>query len=228
MVYQPHRTLPPVNTLKRILDTGVLGDIFMIKRATSTYMRRNDWQALRAYGGGMLNNYGAHYIDQMRYLTGEKLTEVACRCHKIASLGDADDVVKIILKTESGITVDVDINEATAYEITPWMVMGQYGTVICYQERDADPYQFHVKYVDPGDLVPLTLETGLAAPNRRYSNEGKIPWKEEVYEVKQEDAIEFYQKCYEYFALNQEAFVPFEQTVDLMEIIDRCHKLAQF
>ena len=75
MVYQPHRALQPTLSLKRILDSGVIGPVYMIKHARTSFTRRNDWQALRRHGGGMLNNYGAHIIDLCLHVAGSPQKE---------------------------------------------------------------------------------------------------------------------------------------------------------
>lgn len=223
MVYQPHRATAVANTLKKILEDGKIGPVYMVKRANSGYSRRNDWQSLKQYGGGMLNNYGAHFIDQLRYIIGEDLSIVTCMCDCVATLGDADDVVKILMKSESGITMDLDINQATAYPVTGWTVFGKYGTIFA-QEEGAN--EFKVKYIIPEECPPIELQNSLAAAGRKYSQDPPLPWHEEIIPVEADNAIDFYNKCYEYFALDMEAFVPFEQTVKLMTLIDECHSIA--
>lgn len=223
MVYQPHRAFAVVNTLKKIIAENKIGQIFMIKRANSGYTRRNDWQALKQYGGGMLNNYGAHFIDQLRYIVEEDLSVVSCMCDCVATLGDADDVVKLVMKSKSGIMLDLDINQATAYPVTGWTVFGKYGTIL--SEMDGTN-EFKVKYIIPEECPPIEMQEGLAAAGRKYSQDPPLPWHEEIVQVEEENAIDFYEKCYEYFALDKEAFVPFEQTVKLMSLIDECHNIA--
>jgi len=88
----------------------------MIKYARSSYIRRNDWQTQKRYGGGMLNNYGAHAIDQLLYITGSKAADISCRLRRIATLGDADDVVKAVIETDNGIILDIDINMAIMHK----------------------------------------------------------------------------------------------------------------
>ena len=46
---------------------------------------------------------------------------------------------------------------------------------------------------------------------------------EEVIDLDSSYAITFYEKVYEYFGLDQEPFVPVEQTLYVMELISRCH-----
>ena len=78
MTYQPHRLNGEARAVRAILDSGKLGPLYLIERHLSNYARRNDWQAFRKNGGGMLLNYGSHYIDQLLYLTGSRVGHVRC------------------------------------------------------------------------------------------------------------------------------------------------------
>ena len=55
-VYQHHRLTPETQTVKEIIDSGVLGPIYLIRKTRCRYVRRSDWQSLRKHGRGMLNN----------------------------------------------------------------------------------------------------------------------------------------------------------------------------
>ena len=226
MVYQPHRAVAETIALRRIVESGKLGEIYMIKRAVSSYERRNDWQTLKKFGGGMLNNYGAHYIDQMVYVTGDAVKSHFCRCHRVATLGDAEDVVKIVLGMERGITVDIDINCAAAYPITPWMIFGKYGTAV-YEGDGWEHGEFKLRYFDPAQVETRTVDESLAAAGRAYSNDVPLPWVEERVAVNMEEKIDFYAKCYEYFAEDKAPFVPLSQTMALMRLIDQMHAEQQ-
>ena len=222
MIYQPHRVFAEPNLLKEIISSGKLGKIYMIKRAASGYSRRNDWQAFRKYGGGMLNNYGAHYIDQLLYITGEKVSRLHCVAYKIASAGDADDVVKILLETENHVLLDLDINMATALPVTPWMLFGQFGTVAYEKGSDGKDY-FKLRYYDPKGVEAAVASEALAAVNRSYNNDVPLPWVEERIAITDEYKIDFYQQCYAFFAEGKKPFVPVDETLYVMELIDRCH-----
>ena len=130
-LYQPHRLTPETQTAREIIQSGRLGPIYALHRGVYRYVRRNDWQSLRKNGGGMLNNYGAHYLDQLIYLSDDSaITDVDCKRWAIATRGDADDVVKAWVKKESGQLLDVQINQASAYTMPLWHICGKYGTVI--------------------------------------------------------------------------------------------------
>ena len=225
MVFQPCRANAATNLLADIIKQGKIGDVFMVKRARIGYSRRNDWQARREFGGGMLINYGAHHFDEMRYLLGEKLELKLCLTHTVATLGDAEDVVKAVFKTKSGITVDVDINQACGTQLVPWQVFGKYGA-ISSGEVDGKPC-FTVRYLDPEELPEISLQEGFAAQGRRYSPDSALPWRVESVEIPEGDAFDYYAKCYDYFALDKEPFLPFEQTVELLATIDECRAAAE-
>ena len=70
MVYQPRRLDKDALTADKIIKSGVLGKIHLIRRNIRNYNRRNDWQSQSRFAGGMLNNYGVHYIDQLCSVTG--------------------------------------------------------------------------------------------------------------------------------------------------------------
>ncbi|WP_127579870.1 Gfo/Idh/MocA family protein [Paenibacillus koleovorans] len=222
MVYQPHRTTAAYQAAKSIIDGGLLGPIYMLKKSISRYTRRNDWQAFTKFGGGMLNNYGAHAIDELISLAGPNVKRIDAHLRKIASLGDADDVVKAVLETESGVVLDIDINMAIAAHLPEWVILGERGTAII--EGVDDQQVFKLKYYLPEELKELAVHDGLAAPGREYRNFDEIPWRQEVVRLADFKPIPFYEKCYEHYALNEPPFIPIEQTREVMRVTAECRK----
>ncbi|MFI4910180.1 MAG: Gfo/Idh/MocA family protein [Sedimentisphaeraceae bacterium JB056] len=218
MAYQPHRGFSDMVGLQHIISSGVLGDIYMIKRACSEFRRRNDWQAFLSNGGGMLNNYGAHYIDQLLYLAGSNIVSTQCITKNIACLGDADDVVKVVFETSDGIILDIDINMAAAFEMRPWMVLGSCGSAVLDESSNV----WRVKYFMPEELKNVSINKELAAEGRCYTNGEKIPWRLQEFRLSDFEPVDYYQKCYEYFACNQKPFVGIEESRRLIEIIEGC------
>lgn len=226
MVYQPRRADAIPNQLMAIVASGKIGTLRSIRRSYGAYVRRADWQAFRKFGGGMLNNYGAHQIDAALYMTGEKVSRLFCAKDTVATAGDADDVVKIFFQMESGLTVDIDINQAAGVSAADWVLNGTCGGIIS-QISPEGKQQFRVRWFDPAALPPITASDALAAANRSYNNDVPIPWQEEILPLDQAYAIDFYEKVYEYFGEDKAPYVPVEQTLYVMELIDRCHKDAQ-
>jgi len=223
MVYQPHRAGADIVSLRAALAAGLIGPLYMLKRGRFNYDRRNDWQAFRKHGGGMLNNYGAHYIDQLLHLAGSPATRVTCALRTIASLGDAEDVVKAVIETESGVILDVDINMAAAHPLQPWHILGHYGSIVLDEQAQA----WRVRYYDPDILGSGVVHDELVAPQRRYGNVDEvIPWQEAAFPLADYAPIDYYAKCYAFYALDQPPFVPIDETLALMRVLDACRSSA--
>ncbi len=222
MVFQPHRVTPETCALKAIFSDGWLGKIYLVKHSVTNFIRRCDWQAFRKHGGGMLNNYGAHYIDQFLYLNQSKFRKFSCELRAVATLGDADDVVKAVITAENDVILDLDINMASAQPMPPWYIAGSCGTAV----YEAGRQEWTLTYFEPGELTRIELQSGLAAANRAYSSGETIPWKTRIIRNQDYPAIDFYEKCREYFAGDRAPFVPVSDTHEVMRALFECRRNA--
>jgi len=214
MVYQPHRVTDEFETAKGILASGVLGRIYHVRRAVHRFRRRADWQAFSSFGGGMLMNYGAHYIDQLLALTKAHITEHFCFTDAVATLGDAEDVVECLFKTEEGILLSVSICEASPIPHTPWEIFGEYGSAVF----DPNSRTFRITRFDPATLPDTRASRDLAAKDRSYHSGEVIEWISE--EVPLSPAVNYYDHCADYFCNNHPPFLPMEESVALIELLD--------
>ena len=220
MVYQPRRIDLDCRQAKAIIESGMLGPVYMIKRLIQAYRRRNDWQALKRYGGGMLNNYGAHYIDQLIYVTGLSANCEYSELKNLVSSGDADDFVKLILKNSAGTMMDIEVNQASSFQENQWMIFGKYGAARWTESGD-----WQIKYYKPESLRSMPLQDSLAALNRKYPNE-KIRWHECGFDLKLSPVQNFYENSYSYFAENREPLVKVSETRHVMQIIEQAQSLS--
>ncbi|MGD0092205.1 MAG: Gfo/Idh/MocA family oxidoreductase, partial [Planctomycetota bacterium] len=63
LVRHNRRFDPEFLQAKELIAGGKLGDVFLIRLRQLGYQRRNDWQTLKQYGGGLLFNWGPHLVD---------------------------------------------------------------------------------------------------------------------------------------------------------------------
>lgn len=222
MLYQPQRAQADIQALRSILQSGVIGEPYMIKMARTGFVFRADWQAFTKYGGGMLNNYGAHMIDAALYLANSKAERIYGKLYNIASAGDADDVVKIVIETENHITLDLDINMAAALEMPTMTVYGRHGAVTLLSGEGG--HYYHARYFDPGKQARTVASEALAAADRKYVTSQPTAWQEKDFPIDRGESINFYDKCYDYFARNAEPFVPLAETREVMRVVEACRK----
>lgn len=221
MVYQPLRIQSEFTALQEILDSGKLGRVFLSHKVCHLYNRRTDWQSRLDCGGGMLHNYGAHYIDQFLAVFGGKpLVIDGCLMMRTVGAGDADDMVTLLLRNCNNVVGRIDINLASAFDEHSWTVFGDCGTARFIQGAN----EWRIRYLDPAALPPLQLQDGLAATNRKYVLEPDLPWHEETIAIAPPDRTKFYAAVKKYFRDGAPPLVPLDDTLEMMRIISECRK----
>jgi len=219
-VYQPHRAMAYFQHVKTIVDSGILGEVYHVRRSMFNYAMRNDWQSLRRFGGGMLGNYGAHALDQMLDLTGRDCRRVFSQLRLVASQGDAEDVVKILYETRDGRLGEVDINQASAanpYQLQAWGTLG-------FLECDAKQ-TIRVRYVKAGRLPKVTLEPKLASTGRRYPAQA-IPFAEKEIAVDNRLEVDVYENLFQAIRKRGRLLVAPEETLAVMSVMEECRNQA--
>lgn len=218
-VYQPHRATAYFQQLQKIIATGKIGQVYHVRRAWCRFVRRDDWQSLTKFGGGMLNNYGAHCLDQTLALTGYDVKNVFCNLRRVASLGDAEDVVKIVYETRSGILGEIDINQATLANPHELEVYGTRGVITM------DAGEFTIRTLSPGQLKSKSLDASLASRNREYPDD-KVDFTTKVIKVDPGQGVDIYKDFARSVRTGRQPLVPATQTLEVMRIMDRCRKMS--
>jgi len=218
-IYQPHRLAAYFQQLLQIIGSGKIGQVYWARCGMFNFARRNDWQAFRKYGGGMLSNYGAHAVDQLMGIIGRDITRVFCDLQRVATMGDADDVVKIVLETAKGTLGEIDISMAAALTPSRLMVFGTSGAIALKQTPTGE--QFEVRWFDPARLPDKKLNEYLASTDRRYPADD-IPFIEELIPLDGTLAINLFSDFAAAIHHNRPPAVPPADTLAVMKIIDLC------
>jgi predicted dehydrogenase len=208
--------------IREIIASGVLGRIVQISMTESKFGRRWDWQTLKQYGGGSLNNTGPHYLDQALQLYGEGQPEIVfCHLDRTLTLGDADDHVKLVFKGENRPTVDIELSSACAYPYEKWNIMGTQGGL------HGTPRELHWKSFDPEQLPPRVLDTA-PTPDRSY-NRDEIPWQEFSWRAEESDAPGepgFYLDLYETIRHGAPLVITPQSVRRVIWLQETCHALS--
>jgi scyllo-inositol 2-dehydrogenase (NADP+) len=221
-VFQNYRYAPDFRKVKEIIASGVLGRILEIRISIHQFRRRWDWQTLKKHGGGILNNHGAHFVDMALLLIDDPEPQLFCHMEATSLYaGDADSHVKLVLLSEAGPLVDIELTHACAYPQDTWLVMGTQGSLTC------DRSVVHWKYFDPGEAPPLVLDTE-PTPDRSYNYE-ELPWREESFELTGEflgGAHGLYRDLYDTMRQGAPLAVTPESVRRQVALLDRCRELS--
>ncbi|BCM88937.1 scyllo-inositol 2-dehydrogenase (NADP(+)) IolW [Abditibacteriota bacterium] len=166
--FQNRRYEPHFLKVKDILESGILGEIHLIRMAWHGFKRRWDWQTLNEFGGGDLSNTGPHVIDHALQLFGATEPEVTVDLRNVLSSGDAEDHVKIVLKAPGAPLLDIELTSACAFPQERWLIMGSSGAL-----RGTTTH-LEWKWVNWEQYEPHSVEKK-PTPNRAYNSE-KLDW----------------------------------------------------
>ena len=213
-VHQSRRFSGDFWFLKEVIESGRIGELYHIRGYMSRFSRRNDWQTLRKFGGGLLNNHGSHFLDMIMALLASPVRDVWGDLKQIASAGDVEDHVKALLRTVDGKTADVEISmaENVASELPTWIVCGTHGTVTVTKGEAT------VRWYDGSKVAPLEVDTGPAA-GRSYGNDDVLPWQEEVVEARGKRVMSFYDNVVGVLRRGQAMHVTPESVRELMRVL---------
>ncbi len=219
-VYQPHRLNAYYQHLLRIVQSGRIGPVYWAERAMFSFSRRNDWQSLRRFGGGMLNNYGAHAIDLVLNLIGYDVKRVFGDLMISASVGDADDVVKVLIETRRGALGEVTINQASPINPYVMLVCGRFGGVV-YDGR-----AFRVRWFDPDTLPEKKVDRRLASADRKYPSDD-IEFHEEEIPVDSRLQVNLYTDFARAIRRNEPPLVEPWQTLAVMRVLEKARESSR-
>lgn len=221
-IFQNRRYDPHFLKVQELLATETFGRILQIRITASNFGRRWDWQTLKQYGGGNLNNTGPHFIDQaMQYFGNHEITQIFCHMDRALTLGDADDHVKLVFKGNNTPTVDIEISSSMAYPGEFLNITGTKGGLT------GSPTELKWRVIDEAALPPRELQT-TPTPDRSY-NRDSISWLEDSWRAAdhQQPGYEaYYQELYP--AIREGAPLPVtpEDVRRVIWLLEECRRIS--
>ena len=220
-VNQNYRFNQEFKHLREVIDSGILGRVFHIRGTWSGFARRNDWQTLRKYGGGVLNNTCPHIIDMALQFVGWPAKSVWGDLQHVNDAGDVEDHVKIVMRGKSGCTADLEVSTACAWPTAKWMLLGDCGTLT------SDGRTSQIKYFDPKKAKPLkVVET--PPTGRGYGNADKLPWRTRTVPVKSKDKTNYYDNVVDVLRHRKPMAVTPESVREVIRVIAETRKGTRF
>ena len=190
-VHQSRRWGEDFLFIQQMLKDERLGHVFFIRSGGYGYSRRNDWQTLQKYGGGLLNNNGVHIVDQCVILMESPIVDVFGDLQQILQPGDTEDHLKVVMRGENGRVVDLELTNVCAASLPSWTLMGTRGTLTVTGGTAV------LRYVK-NDLASLEAIDRPLAAERKYGVEGgdEIEFEKVELEAKAPSGTSFYDQLY--------------------------------
>jgi predicted dehydrogenase len=221
-VNQNYRYAGDFLKIREIIASGVLGRIIQVRLVIHQFKRRWDWQTLKKYGGGILNNHGAHVVDWAMLLMDDPEPEVFCHMETTPlTTGDAESHVKVVLKPKNGPLVDIELTHACAYPQEHCLIMGTQGGLSSSRRT------IRWRYYNPAEAPPLVLDTQ-PTPDRSYNNE-ELTWHEASYEPDLDSTAEMrylYEDLFVTLRLGAPLAITPESVRRQIAVLERCRELS--
>ena len=223
-VYQQSRFAPYFREVGRVIATGDLGRVVMIKIAFNGFSRRWDWQTLQEYNGGNLLNTGPHPLDQALQLFGDaEDPKVFCLMDRANTYGNAEDHVKLILHGDKSPTIDLEISSCSAHTPYTYQVYGTRGSLTGTMTHLEWKY-FRENEAPKQRLLREPLD------GRVYCRED-LPWHEGSWDVPEGESnlldttgLSLYRDLHAGLAERKETVVKIEQVRRQIAVIEECHR----
>lgn len=107
MVEQTHRFEPLHRAAKDVIDSGMLGDIWLVRgrigNAGPEYWSESRWFFdKKKSGGGTMMDVGVHMLDLLRWFSGKKVREVKATITTLKKKISVDDSGMVLMTFEDG------------------------------------------------------------------------------------------------------------------------------
>ena len=154
----------PFIKVRELMNSGLIGEVQYIKLYRSVgFCRRNDWMTMTEFYGGLLSNWGPHLIDLALQLLDSPVVDLWADVRRVVSIGDGDDLFKILLKAKNGRLADIEVTGANTMPGREMEIIGTRGTIV-YSDG-----KIKARYIDPSvelkDLKPHPEN-----PPKKYGN----------------------------------------------------------
>jgi scyllo-inositol 2-dehydrogenase (NADP+) len=129
-VFQNRRWDGDFLTIRRVVEQGLLGDLFLVETAWLQAKPPRGWSSERRRGGGKFLDLGAHLIDQAVALIASPVTRVYARFHSGVWPTDVEDHAHCIVSFASGVDVHVTTSSAAHMQARRWRLLGTQGALV--------------------------------------------------------------------------------------------------
>lgn len=118
-------------TMRRLIDQGLIGEVFHIECGQASYGHPGFWwRSDRAISGGIMYDWGAHFLDWILNLVPAKITQVTGNFQKrVWHSVTNEDFGQVYLRFDNGCTADYLISHISASSRPQWRINGTRGAI---------------------------------------------------------------------------------------------------
>jgi scyllo-inositol 2-dehydrogenase (NADP+) len=138
-IFQNRRWDSDYMTVKKAINDGLLGDVFLIQVAILGYGRPGGWRGVKKHVGGQIYDWGAHLVDQCLRLVPSKVDTVFCDTQHIKWDIDIESHLNCIVRFQNGVSYGIELSNICRIKKPRWFVLGDKGTLCKYGLDPQEP-----------------------------------------------------------------------------------------
>jgi predicted dehydrogenase len=156
MIGHIERFNPAVLELKRRIDRGELGQVFML------HARRQSPYPGRIQDVGVASDLATHELDMMRYLANSEVAHMSAEVSYVLRHSGREDIIFGLLRFENGVLGILDVNWVTPTTVREISITGERGMfVVNYLNQDLCFYENPARLSAPeGTIWDFTVQAG--------------------------------------------------------------------
>ncbi len=126
-VYQNRRWDRDYLTVRKVLKSGILGNLFHIDSSVNGWWYPAGWRGVKKAGGGMLYDWGAHLFDQLiQIMLPAKPKTVFCTRNKgVWTDVDIDTQNNATIVFDNGVVGQIDVGCMSRTPRSRWLIRGE-------------------------------------------------------------------------------------------------------
>ncbi len=158
-VYYTWRSNPIVNDLRAMIEDGVIGKLLSVEgRMVTSQVRFRDpahWLFQKQVsGGGILGWLGCHWIDAIRYITGDEVTAVSAMVDTLNEQAiDVEDTAGVVMRMEGGAIATLHAGYLLPISQAGYL-SGSYDTYLSFRGLEG-----HISWYPTEEERPVVIES---------------------------------------------------------------------
>ena len=206
---------------RKVVDAGTLGPVFRVESAVLGCRGiPGDWRGVKAYGGGMMLDWGVHIIDRIVKMVPEKITKIYCDLSYITN-PECDDGIQVTLTFESGLRVNLEVGTCHFVNEPLWCVYGDMGSAEILNWK-LEGRMVRLTSWDEKDTTPILAGAGLTktmAPREHGKSVEELPLPRFEF-----DHNALYRNFAETCTGDAEQIVTQEHALRVLRVMEACFK----
>jgi scyllo-inositol 2-dehydrogenase (NADP+) len=118
-------------TVRKVIADGLIGEPYLFQAAIMGYGGPRGWRGSQALSGGIMFDWGAHFMDQALQLVPAPVETVFCDIiHRDVLPVDIGNHGLIRMRFANGVRYDIEIGNLSAAKKPRWFVLGDGGALV--------------------------------------------------------------------------------------------------